>query len=157
MQKSQQEEKAWARKAQWIARVKHIWRGRKQLQLETSYEQLQKEDNHGLSYPFLGSLVVGNPAHSRGVEIGDYCDPFQPRLFYDSIVSSGLSTGEDKHREIQDCSALCMNVTYSEGYVLWAYKPQNHRAKLVCTIPKLQPVLLFSILLKWRYPLYWVF
>jgi len=24
-------------------------------------------------------LVVGNPAHSRGLKLDDHCDPFQPR------------------------------------------------------------------------------
>ena len=32
----------------------------------------------------LGSLVC--PAHSRGLELGDHCGPFQPRPFYDSII-----------------------------------------------------------------------
>ena len=31
-------------------------------------------------------LVVGSPAHSRGVEIGDHCVLFQPRPFYDSFI-----------------------------------------------------------------------
>jgi len=31
-------------------------------------------------------LLVGDPAHSRGLELNDHCDPFQPRPFYDSII-----------------------------------------------------------------------
>ena len=31
-------------------------------------------------------LVVGNPAHSRGLKLDDHCGPFQPRPFYDSIL-----------------------------------------------------------------------
>ena len=31
-------------------------------------------------------LVVGNPAHSRGLKLHDHCGPFQPRPFYDSVV-----------------------------------------------------------------------
>jgi len=31
-------------------------------------------------------LVVGDPAHSRGLEPDDHCGPFQPRPFYDSMV-----------------------------------------------------------------------
>ena len=30
-------------------------------------------------------LVVGDPAHSRGLELDEHCGPFQPRLFYMSI------------------------------------------------------------------------
>jgi len=31
-------------------------------------------------------LVVGNPAHSRGLKLDDHCGPFQPRPFYDSRI-----------------------------------------------------------------------
>jgi len=31
-------------------------------------------------------LLVGDPAHSRGLELNDHCGPFQPRPFYDSII-----------------------------------------------------------------------
>jgi len=30
-------------------------------------------------------LVVGDPAHSRGLDLGDHCGPFQPRPFSDSM------------------------------------------------------------------------
>ena len=30
-------------------------------------------------------LMVGDPAHSRGLEHDDHCGPFQPRPFYDSM------------------------------------------------------------------------
>ena len=30
-------------------------------------------------------LLVGDPAHSRGLELDDHCGPFQPRPFYDSL------------------------------------------------------------------------
>jgi len=33
-------------------------------------------------------LVVGDPAHSRGLELDDHCCSFQPRQFYDSISGS---------------------------------------------------------------------
>ena len=32
-------------------------------------------------------LVVGDPAHSRGLKLNDHCGPFQPRPFYDSVIS----------------------------------------------------------------------
>jgi len=32
-------------------------------------------------------LVVGDPAHSRGLKLDDHCGPFQPRPFYDSMLS----------------------------------------------------------------------
>ena len=32
-------------------------------------------------------LVVGYPAHNRGVELDDHCGPFQLRPFYDSMIS----------------------------------------------------------------------
>jgi len=31
-------------------------------------------------------LVVGGPAHSRGLELDDHCGPFQPRPFYGSMM-----------------------------------------------------------------------
>jgi len=31
-------------------------------------------------------LVVGDPAHSRGLELDEHCGPFQARPFYDSLI-----------------------------------------------------------------------
>ena len=31
-------------------------------------------------------LVVGDPAHSRGLKLNDHCGPFQPRLLCDSMI-----------------------------------------------------------------------
>jgi len=31
-------------------------------------------------------LLVGDPAHSRGLELDEHCGPFQPRLFYNSMM-----------------------------------------------------------------------
>jgi len=31
-------------------------------------------------------LLVGDPAHSRGLKLDDHCGPFQPRPFYDLIL-----------------------------------------------------------------------
>jgi len=31
-------------------------------------------------------LLVGDPAHSRGLELDEHCGPFQPRLFYESMI-----------------------------------------------------------------------
>jgi len=31
-------------------------------------------------------LVVGHPAHSRGLELHEHCGPFQPRPFYESMM-----------------------------------------------------------------------
>jgi len=31
-------------------------------------------------------LLVGDPAHSRGLKLNEHCGPFQPRPFYDSMV-----------------------------------------------------------------------
>ena len=33
-------------------------------------------------------LVVGDPAHSRGLELDEHCGPFQPRPFYESMIPS---------------------------------------------------------------------
>jgi len=32
-------------------------------------------------------LVVGDPAHSRGLKLDDHCGRFQPKLLYDSMKS----------------------------------------------------------------------
>ena len=36
----------------------------------------------------LGSLGcwLGDPAHSRGLEMDEHCGPFQPRPFYHSVI-----------------------------------------------------------------------
>ena len=31
-------------------------------------------------------LLVGDPTHSRGLELDERCGPFQPRLFYGSMI-----------------------------------------------------------------------
>ena len=31
-------------------------------------------------------LVIGDPAHSRGLELDEHCGPLQPRPFYDSPI-----------------------------------------------------------------------
>ena len=31
-------------------------------------------------------LLVGDPAHSRALELDEHCGPFQPRPFYDSVI-----------------------------------------------------------------------
>ena len=31
-------------------------------------------------------LVVGDPAHSRGLKLYEHCGPFQPRPFYVSVI-----------------------------------------------------------------------
>ena len=31
-------------------------------------------------------LVVGDPAHSRGLKLDEHCGPFQPRPFYESMI-----------------------------------------------------------------------
>jgi len=31
-------------------------------------------------------LLVGDPAHSRGLELEEHCGPFQPRPFYHSMI-----------------------------------------------------------------------
>ena len=31
-------------------------------------------------------LVVGNPAHSRELELGEHCGPFQLRPYYGSMI-----------------------------------------------------------------------
>jgi len=31
-------------------------------------------------------LVIGITAHSRGLKVDEHCGPFQPRIFYDSMI-----------------------------------------------------------------------
>ena len=38
-------------------------------------------------------LVVGDPAHSRGLELDEHCGPLQPRPFYDSLCPYGSLWG----------------------------------------------------------------
>jgi len=32
-------------------------------------------------------LLVGDPAHSRGLELDEHCGPVQPRLFHDAMIN----------------------------------------------------------------------
>ena len=34
--------------------------------------------------------MVGDPARSRGLELGEHCGPFQPRPFHDSVIQFGV-------------------------------------------------------------------
>ena len=36
--------------------------------------------------PGQPGLVVGDPAHSRGLKLDDHCGPFHPRSFYDKTL-----------------------------------------------------------------------
>jgi len=36
-------------------------------------------------------LLVGDPAHSRRLELGEHCGSLQPRPFYDSMTSTWAS------------------------------------------------------------------
>jgi len=51
-------------------------------------------------------LVVGSPAHSRGLKLDEHCGPFQPRPFCDSVMTFS---------ESQDNLFHTQNVKYS-GY-----------------------------------------
>ena len=46
-------------------------------------EAIQGQAGCGAGQP---GLVVGDPAHSRGLKLDDHCGPFQPRTFYDSMI-----------------------------------------------------------------------
>ena len=35
-------------------------------------------------------LLVGDPVHSRGLELDGHCGPFQPRPFYESVILAVL-------------------------------------------------------------------
>jgi len=50
------------------------------------------------SRPGQPGLLVGDPAHSRGLELHEHCGPLQPRLTYDSMLWAGE---QDSH-----CAAL---------------------------------------------------
>ena len=48
-------------------------------------------------------LLVGDPAHSRGLKPNDHCGPFQPRPFYDSFYDSLLhyASYQEKRRALE--------------------------------------------------------
>ena len=50
-----------------------------------SLEAIQGQAGCGSGQP---GLVVGGPAHSRGLKLDDHCGPFQPRPFYDSMTGT---------------------------------------------------------------------
>jgi len=49
---------------------------------------IQRQAGCGSGQP---GLVVGCPAHSRGLKLHDHCGPFQPRPFYDSMKATSGS------------------------------------------------------------------
>ena len=57
-----------------------------------SLEAIQGQAGCGSGQP---GLVVGGPAHSRGLKLDDHCGPFQPRPFYDSMILSAISSAHD--------------------------------------------------------------
>ena len=77
-------------------------------------------------------LLVGDPAHSRGLEVDEHCGPFQPRPFYDSMmlyrvrgwaVSTDRAVGAPVHCKVCDLTAFrgpfhlqpfCCSMTRSE-------------------------------------------
>ena len=46
---------------------------------------IQSQTGRGSGEP---GVVVGDPAHSRGVGTDDHCGPLQPRPFYDQVFPS---------------------------------------------------------------------
>ena len=44
---------------------------------------IQGQAGRGSGQP---GLLVGDPTHSRGLELDEHCGPFQPRPFYDSTI-----------------------------------------------------------------------
>ena len=49
-------------------------------------------------------LVVGDPAHSRGLKRDDHCGPFQPRPFYDSMISTAQAFAQNEKTHCTDSS-----------------------------------------------------
>ena len=59
-------------------------------------------------------LLVGDPAHSRGLELNEHCGPFQPRPFYDHFLTIPpvllTSVGLYRHRAAVLPSQLLKNI-----------------------------------------------
>jgi len=70
-------------------------------------------------------LVVGDPAHSRGLELNDYCGPFQPRPFYDSIHKQHLvHSVTSLHKHLLCCfHRICP--PQAEGTITSAHRVSN--------------------------------
>ena len=49
---------------------------------------IQGQAGCGSGHP---GLLVGDPAHSRVLELDEHCGPFQPRPFYDSFLTDPFS------------------------------------------------------------------
>jgi len=71
-------------------------------------------------------LLVGDPAHSRGLELNEHCGPFQPRPFYDSVI---------RPLSLTQCSVLCGNL---EGHVL--FNESEYRNYTRCWIQRTQGI-----------------
>ena len=72
--------------------------------------QGESDRHHGASGCGSGQpgLVVGDPAHSRGLKLDDHYCPFQPRPFYDSMIleSAGEYLEVPARRKAADCMGM---------------------------------------------------
>jgi len=53
-------------------------------------------------------LVVGDPAHSRGLKLDDHCGPCQPRPFYDSMNTAVSTKSGLSHSKLPDLGSRSM-------------------------------------------------
>ena len=70
-------------------------------------------------------LLVGDPAHSRGLELADHCGPFQLRPFYDSMMMI-LILVDDWLAMSQQCALVCISHTwlgYERDNLLGMFNP----------------------------------
>ena len=51
-------------------------------------------------------LVVGDPAHSKGLKLDDHCGPFQPRPFYDSMNPQWALAASNNLLQREECMEI---------------------------------------------------
>ena len=53
--------------------------------------------------------MVGDPAHSRGLNLDEHCGPFQPRPFYDSKNVSHQCCVTELFKSVKDAFSCIQN------------------------------------------------
>jgi len=84
-------------------------------------------------------LVVGDPAHSRGLELDNHCGPFQPRPFYDCM---NPHIGNDKciYTSIWFRCALCNDMNRAQMCLVLSLTISARRQKLqICLVRVFSP------------------
>ena len=75
-------------------------------------------------------LVVGDPAHGRGLELDEHCGPFQPRLFCDSMNKLRIAACSSPNLASPGAARISINPWSPESHCSLLYFKQPTNRKL---------------------------